>query len=289
MKLIGTTHYLLSAFLLISGLTYAQTKNKNENTKNMEVTMNTTQQNKEVIRKIYDEALNKRNLTLLKDIVSNDFVGVRGIKGAAGMEAAVEPLVSAFPDIQWKIEELIAEGSKVVVKWKWDGTSKGGFQSLVATDKTISNEAIAIYELKDGKVTGAYVLTDRLGFLQQMEAVPLDLTLFSNRKTDKDQVQFIDKFLVPAKAREQFMERVKINRAFIKTLPGFIEDAAYERMDETGNIIFITIAVWENEEAVKKAKEVVQSEYKRQGFNMPKFLEQLHITMDRGLYKETGE
>ena len=133
------------------------------------------------------------------------------------------------------------------------------------------------------------MLTDRLGFMQQMEAVPQDLTLFTNRKASADQVRFIDKFLVPVKAKEAFIERVKINRSFIKTLPGFIEDHAYERTDENGNLIFITIAVWENEEFVKKAKEVVQAEYKRQGFNMPQFLEQLHITMDRGLYKEGVE
>jgi predicted ester cyclase/heme-degrading monooxygenase HmoA len=283
MKSIRTAH-LVSAFLLIAGLTYAQTKN--ENSKNKEVTMNIEQRNKEVVRRIYEESLNKRNTALLAELVSSEFTGIRGIKGAAGMEAALAPLVQAFPDIQWKIEELIAEGNKVVVKWKWLGTSKGPYQRLVATEKTISNEAVAIYELTGGKVTGVYMLTDRLGFMQQMEAVPQDLTLFTNRKANADQVRFIDKFMVPMKAKEAFMERVKINRNFIKTLPGFIEDHAYERADENGNLIFITIAVWENEEFVKKAKEVVQAEYKRQGFNMPKFLEQLQITMDRGLYKE---
>jgi len=285
MKSIRTIH-LLSAFLLIAGLTYAQTKK--ENIKN-EVAMNIEQQNKEVVRKIYEESLNKRNMQLLKDLVSSEFTGIRGLKGAAGMEAALVPLVHAFPDIQWKIEELIAEGNKVVVKWKWLGTSKGPYQRLIATDKTISNEAVAIYELAEGKVMGVYMLTDRLGFMQQMEAVPQDLTLFTNRKASVDQVRFIDKFLVPVKAKEAFMERVKINRSFIKTQPGFIEDHTYKRTDENGNLIFITMAVWENEEFVKKAKEVVQAEYKRQGFNMPQFLEQLHITMDRGLYKEGVE
>ena len=245
--------------------------------------MNIEQQNKDAVRKIYEEALNKRNTELLKDLVSNEFTGVRGIKGAAGMEAALVPLVQAFPDIQWNIVDLIAEGNKVVVKWKWIGTSKGPFQRLVAIDKTISNEAVAIYELAEGKVTGVYMLTDRLGFMQQMEAVPQDLTLFTN---SRELVRFIDKFVVPMNAQEEFMERVKINRSFIRTLPGFVEDHAYERKDENGDLIFITIAVWENEEFVKKAKEVVQAEYKRQGFNMPQFLEQLHITMDRGLYKE---
>jgi len=95
---------------------------------------------------------------------------------------------------------------------------------------------------------------------------------------------FIDKFLVPAKAKQEFLDRMNINRTFIKTLNGFTEDAAYERTDEDGNLICITIAVWENEDVLKKAKDAVQEEYKKQGFNMPEMLERLHITIDRGLY-----
>jgi heme-degrading monooxygenase HmoA len=95
---------------------------------------------------------------------------------------------------------------------------------------------------------------------------------------------FIDKFFVPAKAKQEFLNRMNINRSFIKTLNGFTEDAAYERTDEDGNLICITIAVWENEDVLKKAKEAVREEYKKQGFNMPEMLERLHITIDRGLY-----
>ncbi len=97
---------------------------------------------------------------------------------------------------------------------------------------------------------------------------------------------FIDKFLVPEKAKQEFTERVNINRNFIKKLTGFIEDGAYERTDEHGNLIYITIAVWENEDALKKAKEAVQAEYKKQGFNPAEMFERLNITMDRGTYKE---
>jgi hypothetical protein len=95
---------------------------------------------------------------------------------------------------------------------------------------------------------------------------------------------FIDKFLVPQIAKEEFRERMTINRNFIKTLAGFAEDAAYERTDEDGNLICVTIAVWENENVLKEAKDAVQEEYKRQGFNMPEMLERLHITIDRGIY-----
>jgi heme-degrading monooxygenase HmoA len=95
---------------------------------------------------------------------------------------------------------------------------------------------------------------------------------------------FIDKFLVPQNAKQEFIERMTINRNFIKTLNGFIEDAAYERTDEDGNLICVTTAVWENEDVLKKAKDAVQEEYKKQGFNMLEMLGRLNITIERALY-----
>jgi len=76
------------------------------------------------------------------------------------------------------------------------------------------------------------------------------------------------------------------NRNFVKTLPGFIEDAAYENTDNDGNLVCITIALWESVEALDKAKEAVQAEYKKQGFDLAEMLKRLNIVTDRGVYKE---
>lgn len=101
---------------------------------------------------------------------------------------------------------------------------------------------------------------------------------------------FIDRFMVPQTARQEFMERMTINRNLIKTLPGFIEDAAYERTDEQGNLVVVTVVVWASEEAIAKAKEVVQASYKKEGFNLPAMLERLNITMmERGVYTKMEE
>jgi hypothetical protein len=108
----------------------------------------------------------------------------------------------------------------------------------------------------------------------------------ADKTTDTMKQIFIDKFLVPQNAKQEFIERLNINRNFIKKLPGFIQDAAYERTDEHGNLVLITIAVWENEAVLEKAKEAVQAEYKKQGFNLAEMMGRLHITIDRGIYKE---
>lgn len=257
-----------------------------ENTKNKDFKTSAIQKNKALIKKLYEESLNKRNWELLDELVDEDFTGLLEKKGADGFRQPLIPLINAFPDIAWRIEEMISEENHVNVRWTWQGTHSGQFQHLPPTNKKVVNEGVASYELADGKIIRAHVLTDRLGFLQQLEATPHDLTLLSKTEPDKNEVSFIDKFFVPKNGRDEFMERVNVNRNFIKNLPGFIKDNAYERTDENGNIIFITVAIWKNQEAVKKAKEAVQEAYKKEGFNPEEMLERLGITMDRGVYKE---
>lgn len=106
------------------------------------------------------------------------------------------------------------------------------------------------------------------------------------KKSENMKQIFIDKFIVPAKSKQEFLERVTINRNFIRNLNGFIKEEAYERIDEQGNFIFMTIAVWENETVLKKAKEAVQAEYKKEGFDIAEMFTRLKITMDRNIYKE---
>ena len=248
--------------------------------------MSEIERNKKVIQNLYEQSMNNRNMELLQDYISDEYTNIRGQKGAAAFQGSVTGLINAFPDIHWKIEELIGDSDRVVVRWKWQGTHAGPFQQFMPTGKSVSNDGVGIFKLKDGKVIDIWIETDRLGFLQQVEALSTDVTQFSNKKHSKSTVRFIDKFLVPAKAKEEFMQRANFNRSFIKNLPGFIEDAAYERTDEQGNLVFITIAVWENEEVVKKAKEAVQSEYKKQGFDLAAMLQRLNITIDRGMYAE---
>lgn len=267
---------------VVSGTCLAQIKNhNNENNKNQKNSMTIVQTNKEIIRQLYEEALNKRDTGLLHQLISSEYTSLSNEKGVAVFEGPVNTLIKAFPDIQWQIEELMAEGDKVAIRWTWQGTQENAFQNFAATGRVICNDGMAVYELKDGKVIRAHLQTDRLGFLQQLEALPKNL--FAGRK---DPVVFIDKFFVPQRSIAEFRERSSINMRFILTQPGLLDYAAYERDDEEGNLIFITMVAWESEDVLKKAKEAVQAEYRKQGFNLAEMIERLEITIDRGEYKK---
>jgi len=96
----------------------------------------------------------------------------------------------------------------------------------------------------------------------------------------------IDKFIVPENAVEEFTQRMNYNRNFIKNISGFVQDAAYKRTDDKGNTVVVTIAIWESEEVIKKAKEAVQTEYAKIGFRPDEMLKRLNITLERGTYTE---
>ncbi len=106
----------------------------------------------------------------------------------------------------------------------------------------------------------------------------------SNKKSTME-VVFIDRFVVSDAAKPEFLERLAINRNFIKHIPGFVEDNCYEEIGTAGERRYVTVAVWKDEEAFKNAREAVIEEYKRQGFDPAAFFKKLNLNPDRGMYK----
>lgn len=107
--------------------------------------------------------------------------------------------------------------------------------------------------------------------------------------TDSTNRILIDRFVIPAAAREAFLQRMKNNRQFIVTQPGFINDEVYLQNGENGDLRCVTIAVWQNDAALANAKTAVQAEYKRTSFNPQQFMEQQHIQMERGVFAQMPE
>lgn len=103
------------------------------------------------------------------------------------------------------------------------------------------------------------------------------------KNTNQEQA-FIDKFFVPAAAKDEFLQRMTYNRGFISKQDGFINDNVYFQADENGNWTIITVAIWRSAQDIANAKEAVFAEYKRIAFNPVEFYERLHILMERGVY-----
>jgi steroid delta-isomerase-like uncharacterized protein len=138
--------------------------------------MNTTelerrQLPKAIMNRLFAECLNEGELSLADQLVSPDFTGPGG-KGPEGFKAMISPLREGFPDLHFAIQDLIAEGSRVVVRWTSQGTHRGMFAGTAPTGRQVFNEGIGIYRVEDGKIVEAWSQVDRLGVLQQIGAVP---------------------------------------------------------------------------------------------------------------------
>lgn len=132
----------------------------------------TIMENKTTIQHFYEEVLNAHNLASVSDFVSSDYTDSEGHKGVVAFTSGIQELVKAFPDIHYTLAGLTAEDDRVAVSWTWTGTHKEQFRKYAATGKHITSTGMAIFTLKDGKITGINLQTDRLGFLEALGAIP---------------------------------------------------------------------------------------------------------------------
>lgn len=269
---------LFSLMLFISQTLFCQ-NNQNQKSKIME-----TERNKNVIKNLYENILNKRNFFQLKDVISENYSNPKSGNGIEGFQRTVQNFISAFPDIKWTLTEIVAEGNKVFVKQFAEGTQKGVFQNIKPTNKNTKTEGMGIYELKDGKIISHQILTNQLSFLQQLDVIPE--TILS---IDNNSVFFVDRFMMPKSSFQEFVKRMEINRNFIRKIDGFIRDEKMIKEEENGQIIVMTIAIWKNEEYLENAKKLVQEEYKKTNFNPTELYEKLNITMNREIFKNDIE
>lgn len=271
------TRLSLCALLLAGNTAHSQIKNMQHK---KELTMDTVQQHKAAITEFYEQMLNRRQLDKIDQLVSADYANSLGAEGISGFMSQLTTLLQTFPDAQWMIVSMAAEGDKVFVKQKMTCTHQTPYLGMAPTHKSLTNEGTGIYTFKNGKVVSHEILTDRLGFLQQIGILPADIAA----PAKQEQVYFIDRFTVPAQAVPEFMERVNYNRSFIRQLEGFITDQVYQQQ-ENGQVSIVTVATWKNQASLDNAKAKVFEEYKRTGFQPAEFYQRLGITMDRGVYQ----
>jgi steroid delta-isomerase-like uncharacterized protein len=132
--------------------------------------------NRAIILRLYEEVWNKRKIELIKEIISpSHALHAPNISGSSmGPEAYKRQLllfVAGYPDLQFTIEDTIAEKDKVVACWTITGTHKGDFMGVPATNKKVSVDGVTIHHLTNGKIMDSYSNWDALGMMQQLGAI----------------------------------------------------------------------------------------------------------------------
>jgi len=139
-----------------------------------------TEENKEIVRR-YQEAYNTANYDALDDVVATDVLTPNMIsdmpRGLAGAKLVHQKTLTGMPDYHTAIEDLIAEGDKVVARVRITGTHFGDFYGIPPTGKHIDLSGIYIVHIADGKIVehwgeenGSEVLR-QLGFKIKLELI----------------------------------------------------------------------------------------------------------------------
>ena len=135
-----------------------------------------TDANKDLVRR-YQEAHNTNNLAALDAIVAADLIThslMPGVPpGLEGGKLVHGVAVAAFPDFRADIEDLIAEGDKVVARMTFRGTHTGGeFMGIPPSGRSFTFSATAIFRIAGGKIVEHWGEEDAVGWLQQLGAIP---------------------------------------------------------------------------------------------------------------------
>lgn len=132
---------------------------------------------KALVRRLYDEALNQaRYDEVVEEVVAADTVTHDGLgrtaNGPPGVKATMRALHAAFSDLVFTIDDILNDNDRVAVRWHMTGRHTGPFAGHTATGKTVTQRAVVLYRIADGRVAEVWPLTDRLGLLLQIDNAP---------------------------------------------------------------------------------------------------------------------
>ena len=114
-----------------------------------------TQEKKALIRRVFDDALNRGELSLLDQLFASNFVDnatPEQIPGPQGVRDYFQAVRTGFPDMHVTIDDLLAEGDKVVVRTTWSGTHQGIYEGIAPTGRAVSRTMIQIFRVADSKI-----------------------------------------------------------------------------------------------------------------------------------------
>jgi steroid delta-isomerase-like uncharacterized protein len=135
-----------------------------------------TAENRALIRHIYAEIVNGKNLALVSEYYASDYT-FHGpdsveVKGQEGMKQLLSMYFDAFPDLHLTIDDQIAEDDQVVTRWTARGTQNGQFGTLAPTGRQATVMGALVSRIADGKVAEDWEHFDNLHLLQQLGAAP---------------------------------------------------------------------------------------------------------------------
>src|SRR5215831_10472625 len=135
-----------------------------------------TEQNKALIRRLFEEGINQSKPGVFDEVLAPNFViydppfGMQ--PNREGFRQMFTGFRTAFPDVHVTFEQELADGDYVIHRGYVTATHKGEFQGIPATGKQVKIKTLDIWRVENGKAVENWVQLDMLGLMHQLGVVP---------------------------------------------------------------------------------------------------------------------
>jgi len=133
------------------------------------------EQNKTLARRWFEDLFSRGDLDATNEILSADFVDHlthEDERGHEELKLYVSIYRTAFPDIQDTVEDIVAEGDKVVVRWTSRGTQQGEFMGVAPTGRHVTFTGMRLFRIAENKIAESWVNIDERGLQEQLGTAP---------------------------------------------------------------------------------------------------------------------
>ncbi|HEX6710720.1 MAG TPA: ester cyclase [Rubrobacter sp.] len=138
--------------------------------------MSTPEENKAQFRRMYEEGLNQGNLAVTDQLIDPECLDHEahpgGDRGPEAMRALITMLRTAFPDLHFSIEQLVAEGDTVAGRLTMSGTHKGPLMGMPPTGRSLRQNHMHFVRFRDGKAVEHWGVRDDVSMMQQLGVMP---------------------------------------------------------------------------------------------------------------------
>ncbi len=136
-----------------------------------------SEENKALARRLVEELYSQGKLDIVDELFDSNYVGhdpasPQEIRGPEGVKQFASMYRNAFSDVQVTVEDQIAEGDKVVTRWRGSGIHQGEFMGIPPTGNRAELTGITISRFANGKIVEDWTNSDTLGMLQQLGVIP---------------------------------------------------------------------------------------------------------------------
>ncbi|KQQ75699.1 hypothetical protein ASF73_07865 [Xanthomonas sp. Leaf131] len=138
-------------------------------------TFSVANSNKRIMQRFTKEFLPTGDAKLAEQFLSPDVTLYFAGQKQQGRDTYLGLVASnreAFPDLAWTVDQLIAEGDTVAIRYTMTGTHRGPFAGVAGTGRPVTAQSMAFYRLKNGKIVEERAQLDLLAVLQQIGAIP---------------------------------------------------------------------------------------------------------------------